>query len=290
MMIEEIVNNNRTAIELNHLSKIYGSGHVAVKALDNVSLHVVEGEIIAIMGPSGSGKTTLLQIIGALLRPTSGDIVVSGRNITSLPEKKLPQVRLETFGFIFQTANLFSALTAIQNVELVFNMGGIKGERARQRARELLEKLDMGERLSHKPSKLSGGEQQRVAIARAMANNPRILLADEPTANLDSKTGQAVIELLRDIAKKQGKTVVIVSHDLRIRYLVDRVLWLEDGCLRVRWSEGVTIDPVCLMIVEKKKTLNIAEYVGEKHYFCSPECKKEFEANPLKFKQMNMSS
>lgn len=286
-MTEEVLNNHQIAIELNHLSKVYGSGHVAVKALDDVSLHIEEGEIIAIMGPSGSGKTTLLQIIGALLRPTAGDIAVSGRNITSLPEKELPRLRLETFGFIFQTANLFSALTASQNVELVINMGGTKGEKARMQAKEALEQLDMGQRLDHKPSKLSGGEQQRVAIARALANNPRILLADEPTANLDSKTGQAVTELLRDIAKKQGRTVVIVSHDLRIRYLVDRVLWLEDGSLRVRWSDGATIDPVCLMVVEKDKTEHVTEHDGQQYCFCSPECKKEFVSNPVRYQDID---
>lgn len=284
----ETAQENETAIELKHLTKVYGSGHVAVKAVDDVSLHVVKGEIVAIMGPSGSGKTTLLQLIGALLRPTSGEVLVDGKNVTALPERELPQVRLRTFGFIFQTANLLSALNALQNVELVMNLNGLKGTEARQRARGLLEQLGMGARLKHKPAKLSGGEQQRVAVARALANEPQILLADEPTANLDSKTGHTVIELLRTISKEQGKTVVIVSHDLRIRYLVDRVLWLEDGNLRVRWSEGVTIDPVCLMAVEKDKTVNILEYGGERYYFCSPECKAEFETSPSKYKEVHI--
>ncbi|MFQ5885269.1 MAG: ABC transporter ATP-binding protein, partial [Thermoplasmata archaeon] len=227
MMAEEVHKNTETIIELNHLSKVYGSGRTAVKALDDVSLHVVKGEIVAIMGPSGSGKTTLVQIIGALLKPTSGDVIIDGRNIVALSEKELSKLRVKTFGFVFQTPNLFSALTAIRNVELVLNVGGIKGERARQIARNTLKRLNLEHRLTHKPSSLSGGEQQRVAIARALANNPQIILADEPTANLDSKTGYAVTERLRRIAKEEGKTVIVVTHDLRLRSLADRILWLE---------------------------------------------------------------
>ena len=228
--------NNKIAIDLQRLSKVYGSGHVAVKAVDDVSLHVTKGEMVAIMGPSGSGKTTLLQMIGALLRPTSGEVFIDGKNISLLSEKGLPRVRLQNFGFIFQTPNLLSSLTATQNVELVLNLAGKKGQGARQRAEELLGQLGLGDRLSHKPAQLSGGEQQRVAIARALANNPPILLADEPTANLDSQAGHGVMELLGKVAREMGKTVVTVSHDMRIRYVVDRVLWLGDGPPRGRWS------------------------------------------------------
>lgn len=282
-------NTNNIAIDLRHLSKVYGSGHVAVKAVDDVSLHIVQGEIVAIMGPSGSGKTTLLQMIGALLRPTSGEVCIDSRNISVLSEDELPRVRLENFGFIFQTPNLLSSLTATQNVELALNLAGKKGHSARQRATELLGQLELGDRLAHRPAQLSGGEQQRVAIARALANNPPILLADEPTANLDSKAGHGVMELLGKVTKEMGKTVVAVSHDMRIRYLVDRVLWLEDGHLRVRWSEGVTIDPVCLMIVEKDKTTHFLEHDGQRDYFCSAECKREFEANRSKYKDIHVS-
>ncbi len=281
---EQVSVSNNVAIDLRRLSKVYGSGHVAVKAIDDVSLHVTKGEVVAIMGPSGSGKTTLLQIIGALLRPTSGDVIVTGRNISVLPEKDLPRLRLETFGFIFQTPNLLASLSAVQNVELILNLGGTGGEKARRRAKQLLEELGLGPRLDHRPAKLSGGEQQRVAIARALANSPAVLLADEPTANLDSKSGQGVIELLRTAAKEDGKTVVIVSHDLRIRYLVDRVLWLEDGRLRVRWAaDGATLDPVCLMAVEQTQTRYTAEHSGKRYYFCSPECQREFETDALRF-------
>ncbi|MBI2847914.1 MAG: ATP-binding cassette domain-containing protein [Chloroflexi bacterium] len=280
---------NNVAVDLRHLSKVYGSGHVAVKAVDDVSLHIVKGEIVAIMGPSGSGKTTLLQMMGGLLRPTSGDIFIDSINISALSERELPKVRLHGFGFIFQTPNLFASLTAAQNVELALNLAGKKGRPARQRASDLLAQLGLVDRLAHKLAQLSGGEQQRVAIARALANDPPIILADEPTANLDSKSGHTVMELLGKTAREMGKTVVTVSHDLRIRYLDDRVLWLEDGHLRIRWSEGVTVDPVCLMVVEKDKTAHILEHDGEKDYFCSAECKREFEAHRSKYKDVHIS-
>ncbi|MBI2860344.1 MAG: ATP-binding cassette domain-containing protein [Chloroflexi bacterium] len=289
MIAQVMDNDNDVIIDLRHLSKVYGSGPVAVRAVDDVSLHVARGEIVAVMGPSGSGKTTLLQIIGALMRPTSGEVMIGGRDIASLPEKALPQVRLKTFGFIFQTPNLLSTLTAAQNVEMVVNLGGVQGNTARNKAAELLERLGLGHRLSHRPAMLSGGEQQRVAVARALANDPQVLLADEPTANLDSKSGQTVTELLRNISKEQGKTIVIVSHDHRIRALVDRTLWLEDGRLRVRWSDGVTLDPVCLMAIERTKTPDSFQYDGDTYYFCSVECKKRFEASPAKYRELSSS-
>jgi len=270
-------------MSLQHLSKVYGSGDLAVKAVNDVSLHVCKGEMVAIMGPSGSGKTTLLQMIGALLRPTSGEISVAGTSVTSLPERNLARLRLETFGFIFQTPNLLSALTAQQNVELVLGLSCKRNNDRGKRATDLLKQFGLGSRLRHRPASMSGGEQQRVAIARALANDPPVLLADEPTANLDSKNGQAVMELLRDISRNNGKTVVVVSHDMRIRYVVDRVLWLEDGRLGVRWSDGVTIDPVCLMAVEKDKTRHVAEHRGERYYFCTQECHAEFEKAPEKY-------
>lgn len=280
---------NNVAIDLRHVSKTYGTAHTTVRAVEGVDLHVTKGEIVSIMGPSGSGKTTLLQMIGALLKPSSGDVFVNNQHISSLPENLLPGVRIRNFGFIFQTPNLISSLTAIQNVELVINLAGSRNTPARQKAEELLGQLGLGSRLHHKPASLSGGEQQRVAIARAMANNPPVLLADEPTANLDSTAGHNVMELLRTIAHEKGKTVIVVSHDLRIRYVVDRVLWLEDGRLRVRWSDGATIDPVCLMAVEKDRSVYTSEYDNQRYYFCAPECKREFEANPQKYRETRVS-
>lgn len=267
------------AVELCHTTKVYGTKHTSVVAVNDVSLHVELGEIIVIMGPSGSGKTTLIQLIGALLTPTSGDVIINGRNIVGLSKKELSRIRREEIGFVFQSPNLLTALTAIQNVELVLNLAGVKGRDARYRAEQLLKQMGLGDRTSHRPSQLSGGEQQRVAIARALANNPQIILADEPTANLDSKTGHEVIRLLRSIAKDQGKTIIIATHDLRVRDLADRVLWLEDGKISVRWSDGYLIDPVCLMLVNKSSEIT-SIYDEKIFYFCTGKCKERFDENP----------
>ncbi len=270
------------AVELYHATKVYGSKHTSVVAVNDVSLHVELGEIIVIMGPSGSGKTTLIQLIGALLTPTSGDVIINGRNLNGLSKKELSRIRREEIGFVFQSPNLLSALTAIQNVEVVLNLAGVKGANARYRAEQLLKQMGLGERVNHRPSQLSGGEQQRVAIARALANNPQIILADEPTANLDSKTGHEVIRLLRNIAKEQGKTIIIATHDLRIRDLADRVLWLEDGKISVRWSDGFIIDPVCLMLVNRSSEI-VTTYEGKTFHFCTRKCKERFEENPAAY-------
>jgi putative ABC transport system ATP-binding protein len=216
-------------IDLNNVTKIYGKGKTAVTALKKISLSVNEKEIVIIMGPSGSGKTTLLLVMGGLLKPTMGTVRINSIDITSLSEKQLPKIRKKYFGFVFQSPNLLSSLTAIENVEIALNLAGVNGEKARTRAKTLLEKLGLAERLNHLPSELSGGEQQRVSIARALANNPKIILADEPTANLDSKTGREVTEFLCRIACEEGKGVVIVTHDERIKYIADRILYLEDG-------------------------------------------------------------
>ena len=181
------------------------------------------------MGPSGAGKTTFLTIAGALMRPTSGRVRISGIDITALDERRLPRVRQEKIGFIFQSFSLLEALSALQNVELVMATRGITGRAARARAYELLITVGVEGRQNNLPKALSGGEKQRVAIARALANDPDLVLADGPTANLDSRRGREIMELLRMVAKELGTTVVAVSHDLRIRELADRVLWLEDG-------------------------------------------------------------
>ena len=268
-------------MEISHLHKIFGKGHTSVKALDDISLHLEKGEIVLIMGPSGSGKSTLLQIIGALLRPTEGEVMVEGVNLNSISERKKAEIRLKTFGFIFQSPNLLAALTALQNVELVLKLRGLKSKKRKELAVKLLEKLNLGHRIHHKPSKLSGGEQQRVSIARSLANNPSILLADEPTANLDSKSGYNVVQILRSIAKEQNKTVLIVTHDTRIKNLADRILWLEDGRLKIQWSpEGTSVDPVCLMVVNPNETGYKIKYQEVTYYFCSEKCKQEFDKNP----------
>jgi putative ABC transport system ATP-binding protein len=211
------------------LSKVFGSGPTAVQAVDGVDLTVRRGEVVLIMGPSGSGKTTLLCLLGGLLRPTTGSVRIDDTEITALDESKLPVIRRRLVGFVFQSFNLLEALSAVENVELPLNLAGITGRPARERAERLLRDLDMGQRLHFRPPILSGGEKQRVSIARALANDPPLILADEPTANLDSRQGHAVVELLRDIAKRQQRTVVIVSHDERIQAIADRLLWMEDG-------------------------------------------------------------
>lgn len=218
-------------LDLHNLTKIYGEGGTKVVAVDGVDLEVEKGEVVLIMGPSGSGKTTLLSMAGGLLKPTEGEIFVRDIEIAKLGEDKLPEIRLFNIGFVFQSFNLLSALTALENVQIIIELTGAGTKQARKKAEDILKLLGLEKRMHFLPEKLSGGEKQRVSIARALANEPSLVLADEPTANLDSKNGHEVMELLHNIAKKEQKTVVIVSHDQRIEGIADRVLWLEDGKL-----------------------------------------------------------
>jgi putative ABC transport system ATP-binding protein len=260
-------------LDVRDVSKRFGDGETGVLAVRDVSLAVEPGEIVLIMGPSGSGKTTLLSMMGALLKPTKGSIDLDGTALSELSEGRLPDIRLRQFGFIFQDFNLLSALTVLENVSVVAELAGLKGRTARDKARALLTDLGLGERLDFLPEKLSGGEKQRVAIARALINDPTLILADEPTANLDSKIGHEIMRLLRRIAKEQGRSVVIVSHDQRIRDIADRVLWLEDGAFK----DIVTMatDPVCGMAIERERAVS-AERDGETFFFCSRGCREEF--------------
>ena len=261
------------ALRVSHVSKRYGAGATEVVAVRDVSLDVMRGEIVLIMGPSGSGKTTLLSMLGALLKPSEGEIVLDGQVLTALDERRLPEIRRKRFGFIFQDFNLLSALTALENVSLVAELAGAPRADARRRAEALLTDLGLGQRLQFLPEKLSGGEKQRVAIARALVNDPALVLADEPTANLDSRIGRDIMRLLRSIAKEQGRSIVIVSHDERIKDIADRVLWLEDG----QFKDMVTMatDPVCGMAVEQGRAVT-AEHAGQRYYFCSRGCRTEF--------------
>jgi putative ABC transport system ATP-binding protein len=205
---------------------------VTVRAVDDVTLSVQAGEVVLIMGPSGSGKTTLLSLLGGLMRPTEGSISIDGLDIIGLRRSELTRVRRESIGFVFQSFNLLESLSALENVEIALNVAGIKGPDARSRARGLLVDAELGGRLDFRAGDLSGGERQRVALARALANDPRVVLADEPTANLDTKHGHEVMTLLRDLTKRDNKAAVLVSHDPRLGEIADRVLWLEDGQLR----------------------------------------------------------
>jgi len=217
-------------LELENVRKIYNPGqHNEVRAVDGISLSVKEGEFISIVGPSGSGKTTLLDMIGCLLRPTSGKIFIDGFDISHLSEKRRAHLRRNKLGFIFQQYNLLPSLTAQENIALACRIGGHSRTASLKRAEDLLRMVGLGERLHHRPSTLSGGECQRVAIARALANDPEIILADEPTGNLDTKTGRKILELMKWLDIEKGYTFLVVTHDPEVTRYSSRIIYLRDG-------------------------------------------------------------
>jgi putative ABC transport system ATP-binding protein len=218
-------------VHLREVTKIYGHGETAVRAVDQINLQMCPGELVLILGPSGAGKTTLLSLIGGLLHPTSGSIQVAGIELTTLSPTALSRFRLRQLGFVFQFFQLLTALTARENIEIVLRLGGWAVPQARQRAEELLDRFGLGNRLHHLPRMLSGGEQQRVALARALALRPPIVIADEPTGNLDSHSGEHVIRLLRQLVDEEQRAVIVASHDLRIKQIASRVFRCEDGHL-----------------------------------------------------------
>ncbi len=215
--------------ELRGVRKDYGAGDTLVTAVDGVDLTIDEGEFVVVAGPSGSGKTTLLQLLGALDRPTGGEILFEGQDLQRKSDSQLADLRRETLGFIFQQFNLIPTLTARENVELAMAPAGLKKQRRRERATELLSRVRLDHRLDNLPSQLSGGEQQRGAIARALANQPRVLLADEPTGNLDSSTGQDVMAILETLSREEGLSVVLITHDPSIAAAAGRVVRIRDG-------------------------------------------------------------
>lgn len=219
------------AIEGKHLVKVYGAGRAQVEALKGINLAVNKGELFAIMGPSGSGKTTLLMILGLVTAPTEGQLILEGERIYNGKARDVQRLRREKIGFIFQISNLIPFLTAKENVLLPMELIGIVGRQAHARANELLEYLEVADRADHLPEQLSGGEKQRVAIARALANRPAMILADEPTAALDTDRGLSVMRLLRKVSTEQGTAVLVVTHDTRMISEVDRVIHLMDGRL-----------------------------------------------------------
>ena len=220
-----------SAIDAAGLTKIYREGTIEVPAIQEVTLAAEPGEVLAILGPSGSGKTTLLSMLGCMLRPTHGTITIHGECVSDLDEGRLPWVRRRYVGFIFQSFNLFTALTAAENVEVVLQLKGVDRRRRRREAHELLEAVGRGERAEHLPRDMSGGERQRVSIARALAGDPPLILADEPTANLDWKNGEQVMKLLHGVTRSEGRTVIIVTHDHRVMPYIDRSVRIEDGRL-----------------------------------------------------------
>ncbi len=217
-------------IRVEYLSKVYRMGKVEVPALRDVNLEIEEGEFLAIMGPSGSGKSTLLNIIGCLDKPTGGRVFIDGANTASLSENELAEVRRDKVGFVFQQFNLIHSLNALENVSLPMFFAGVsRGERLK-RAEELLAKVGLRERMHHKPLELSGGQQQRVAIARALANNPKIVIGDEPTGNVDTEAGNVIMGILGDL-NREGKTIIVVTHDPVIAAHAKRVIRMRDGRL-----------------------------------------------------------
>ena len=215
-------------IAAEHLAKIYRMGKMEVHALVDISVQIKHGEVVSIMGPSGSGKSTLMNILGCLDLPTSGDYVLDGEKVSTLNDDQLAGIRNRKVGFVFQSFNLLTRSTALSNVELPLRYSGISSGR-KEMARSALEAVGLGDRVQHKPSELSGGQQQRVAIARALVNQPAIIMADEPTGNLDSRVGQEIMDLLLNLNKERGTTLIIVTHDREIAKQTQRVIRLRDG-------------------------------------------------------------
>ena len=222
----------KTIIKTQDLRKVYGMGEIQVNALDGVDIQIEEGEFVSIMGPSGGGKSTMLNMVGCLDRPSSGEVILGDVQTSRLNDSQLARFRGKEIGFIFQTFNLYPILNVLKNVELPMIIQSISPAKRRKRAEELLSEIGLGDRVNHMPSELSGGQRQRVAIARALANDPAIILADEPTGNLDSKVGKEVLNIFKELNEK-GRTIVTVTHDTDVANMADRILSMIDGKLEV---------------------------------------------------------
>ena len=232
-------NNNNYIVKLEDISKQFKMGRSVIKALDNIDLKIKKGEFLSIIGTSGSGKSTLLNLIGGLLKPTSGKIIVDNFDISTYSDNEMANYRKNMVGFVFQSFNLIPTLTALENVEYPMIFSGVPKVKRLKKSEEVLEKLGLGDRLRHNPTELSGGEQQRVSIARAIINEPEIILADEPTGNLDSKTGKGIMEVLKKINEEMGRTLIVVTHDIYISYYSDKRVYLSDG--KIEKIEKVTV-------------------------------------------------
>ena len=218
-------------LAVENVTKVFEEGRQRVEVLKGITMDVAAGEVVALEGPSGSGKTTLLSIMGCILTPTSGELSVAGSPVRRSDEGALRDVRRRSIGFVFQQYNLFPALSALENVEYSLNVRGVRGRKAHEEAKRALDLVGLGDRRGFLPRDLSGGQKQRVAIARALAGSPPVLLADEPTANLDTATGAQVLDLFRDLAKGERKGLLIVTHDPKVRRIADRVVGIRDGRL-----------------------------------------------------------
>ena len=216
-------------VQTKNLTKIYGSGSTAVTALDHVNINIHDGEFIAIMGPSGCGKSTLLHLLGGLDTPSDGEVIIDGTSLAEMSDDRVTELRRRRIGFIFQFYNLIPVLSAAENAALPVTLEGIKPAEATAKAREWLGRFGLADRLSSRPDQLSGGEQQRVAIARALVAEPSLILADEPTGNLDTRSGDEIASLLRNVSKEYNRTIVMVTHDPRIAAYSDRIIFLKDG-------------------------------------------------------------
>ncbi len=231
-----------TLIEIRGVNKVFDLGKLQVHALRDMELDILRGEYLSIMGPSGSGKSTLFNMIGALDRPSSGTIKVAGVTLNTLTSRELAYFRGKHIGYVFQQFNLLPAYNAIDNVAMPLIFNGWEQARAEERAKQILERVGLGHRMTHRPDELSGGQQQRVAIARALANEPAIILADEPTGNLDLHTGEEIINLLAELSRELGVTVISATHDHKMLATSDRILWIKDGKKdRLERREDITI-------------------------------------------------
>ncbi len=255
MGVEEVI------VRANDVEKIYELGAERVHALAGVNVEVYRGEYLCIMGPSGSGKSTFFNMVGGLDTPTRGTLEIEGVDISTLDKGRLAWLRCNKVGYIFQTFNLINVLTAMENVMLPLTFSGVPDEEAEARAVEVLRAVGLGDRMTHVPEELSGGQQQRVAIARALGNKPSILLADEPTGNLDLVTGEEIINLLKQLSQENRTTVIAVTHDLKMYHVSDRIVWIRDGAIeRVARRDDVDINIGGIKGFSKKE---VAERLGE---------------------------